>query len=106
MSEVKIAEDNPAGWEFAMEIASAVSRAVIRVKSGAKDSFWYAGDVGGTEARMIGEDVVPDMVGSGVMNRAPFLLALGRVLHALHGQSICTYRSNGLINHCLQLIDC
>ena len=39
ISDVKIAEDNPAGWEFAIEIASAVSLAVIRVRRGANDSF-------------------------------------------------------------------
>jgi len=40
ISEVKIEDDKPAGWEFAMEMASAVSRAVIRARRGAKDSSW------------------------------------------------------------------
>jgi hypothetical protein len=38
ISEVKIADDRPAGWQFAMDIASVIEVDVISVSRGAKDS--------------------------------------------------------------------
>jgi hypothetical protein len=68
---VKIAEDNPAGWEFAISIACDVVDAVTRVRSGANDSSRYAAVWVGTSVRMMGEEVVPSIVGFGVIKRAP-----------------------------------